>query len=68
MKVTRKTYPDLLPRIVLWSVVIVVMALISILKNQLGIARAEIAAGIVLLFAFLTMLLMRWKVRRRARR
>ena len=65
MRVTRKTVPDLLPRIALWSVVFVLMALISIFKERIGIERAEIASGVVLLLAVLAMLVMRPTAKRR---
>jgi hypothetical protein len=58
MEISRQTYPDLLPRILLWSVAIVAMALISIFQEYFGITQTVIALGIVLLLALLAMLLM----------
>lgn len=68
MRITRKTVPGLLPKVVLWSVVLVLLVLISIFKTRLGASKAEMAAAIVLLLAALAMLIIRSIAHRRGQR
>jgi len=67
MRITKKTYPQLLPRIVLWSLVVVLLGLISASKHWLGETKSAIAAGVVVLLAIVAMLVMRSSATRQNR-
>lgn len=67
MRITRKTVPHLLPKLVLWSVALMLLVLISVFKTELGQWKAEMAAGVVLLLVLLVMLVMRMTAHRHRR-
>jgi hypothetical protein len=52
MRISREP-PELLPRGVLWALVVIALAVISVLRDRIGLLKAEILTGIVLLAALL---------------
>jgi hypothetical protein len=49
MRITRKSYPGLVPRIWIWVIIIGIAASISIFRHRMGEVNTQLAATVVII-------------------